>query len=130
MEIRNTIHALETAAISTTTGIAHVADLQWKPHPVFPGVMMKTLLSSEKTGGDLSCHLVKVAPESCLETHIHEQQQELHHVVAGSADAEVDGRHVRYTPGNLSVIATGTPHRVLAGTDGLLLLAIFTPAAV
>jgi len=34
---------------------------------------------------------------------------------------------VEYTLGKMSIISVDTPHKVVAGKDGLYLLAIFTP---
>ncbi len=130
MNTEKKAHPLESACISCLASTCNAENLAWTPHPTFAGVSMKALVTSQTTGGAMSCHLVRVDPQCCLESHIHEQQHELHHVAAGSAKVEVDGRSMQYSPGDLNVIAKGATHRVMAGPEGIMLLAVFTPPLI
>jgi mannose-6-phosphate isomerase-like protein (cupin superfamily) len=105
-------------------------NIPWSPHPAFSGVSLKHLVSGRATDGRLSCHLVRVEPGKVLETHVHDQQWELHEVMGGSGNAMLDERSVPYAPGTMAVIPRGVKHRVQAGKDGLLLCAKFFPALV
>lgn len=100
----------------------------WNKHPNFEGVELKHLVRGEATKGALSCHLVRVAPGKCLQSHTHDPQWELHEVVAGDGCAKVGERNVEYTPGTMAVIKSGAVHEVTAGDKGLVLFAKFFPA--
>lgn len=105
-----------------------VADLPWNKHPKFEGVFLKHLIVGKDTQAGLSCHLVKIEPFCVLDTHLHEGKFEVHQVVAGSGELHVENQKVDYTVGQLSVIPANAFHRVVAGKDGLYLLATFAGA--
>ena len=63
---------------------AAFGDLPWNPHPDFEGVELKHLITKRETGGQFSCHLVRVAPGKAIGIHAHPTQTELHEVAAGS----------------------------------------------
>ncbi|HEY1406534.1 MAG TPA: cupin domain-containing protein [Spirochaetota bacterium] len=104
------------------------ADLPWNPHPTFKGVSMKLLVKGDETGGRLSCHQVRVDPGCELALHAHEGKLELHEVVAGSGVAFRGEEQFEYTPGTVAVIGADVKHRVVAGDNGIILLAKFIPA--
>ena len=89
---------------------------------------MKTMVSSAMTRGALSQHLVRVEPGCTLETHVHPTQCELHSVLQGSGKASLEEQESEYRPGSLATIPAGAAHAVRAGSDGLTLLASFSPA--
>lgn len=120
----------EQGDLHTATGPRNLAASAWMPHPKFAGVWLKHLVRGADTDGGLSCHLVRLEPGACLESHVHEGQWELHEVVSGSGTAGLDGREATYAPGCLAVIPRGAPHAVQAGDAGLVLFAKFFPAAV
>jgi quercetin dioxygenase-like cupin family protein len=107
---------------------AAIAELAWKEHPKFKGVFLKHLIQGAAAAGQLSCHLVRVDPHCALETHIHENQWEIHQVLAGEGDCLLHDKSITYKPGCLALVPPGTGHRVTAGDQGLLLLATFSPA--
>ncbi len=108
--------------------LAETSAAPWNPHPKFPGVTMKTVVGGAMTGGALSQHLVRVAPDCALETHIHPSQCELHLVLGGSGRGQLEKVANDYLPGGLVTIPAGAAHSVRAGTEGLTLLASFSPA--
>jgi len=114
--------------VLTPEGEMPVGDIPWKPHPAFPGVALKHLVTGAQTCGALSCHLVRVDPGMVLPPHVHDAQWELHEVAAGSGTAVIDGREAAYVPGVTAVIPRGMDHTVRAGAEGLRLLAKFFPA--
>ncbi len=119
---------LDGREILTPGGARDAVALPWNPHPAFPGVSLKHLLTGADTDGALSCHLVRVAPGARLESHVHAVQWELHEVVAGSGEAVIDGCAAVYAPGVMAVIPSGQGHAVAAGPEGLTLFAKFFPA--
>jgi quercetin dioxygenase-like cupin family protein len=108
--------------------LAEASSSPWTSHPKFPGVSMKTLVSSSMTDGTLSQHLVRVDPGCALETHVHPAQCELHLVLNGGGQASLEDRMIDYRPGSLNAIPAGVAHAVRAGSVGLILLASFSPA--
>lgn len=128
MDAKHVFTCLEDVVIFLENAELSAENIPWNPHPSFPGVFLKHLVSGQATDGQLSCHLVKVEPGKVLETHVHDQQWELHEVMGGQGKALLDERSVPYAPGTMAVIPRGVKHRVQAGEDGLLLCAKFFPA--
>lgn len=108
--------------------LAEASSAPWNPHPKFPGVSMKTVVSSAMTGGTLSQHLVRVEPGCALDTHVHPAQCELHLVLAGSGKAILEEQESDYHLGRLATIPAGAAHAIRANADGLTLLTSFSPA--
>ena len=105
-------------------------DIQWTPHPKFGGVYLKHLIKGAATEGKVSCHLVRVDPGCMLDEHVHAGEWELHEVIGGEGECSMGFEEVRYRPGCTAVIPQGTRHKVVAGSNGLVLLAKFFPAMI
>jgi quercetin dioxygenase-like cupin family protein len=127
---------METTEISTSmaNGAITYVDrddqtgrLEWDEHPKFKGVSLKHLVRGKDTGGRLSCHMVRIDPDSVLDEHIHESQLELHEVIEGEGSFSLGSKETVYYPGRMSVIPQGIKHKVVAGKNGLVLLAKFCP---
>jgi len=103
-------------------------DLPWNPHQAFEGVELKHLVTGRETGGQFSCHLVRVAPGKTIGTHAHPTQTELHEVIAGGGVCVSGGARLNYEPGVVSILPKGEPHAVEVGPEGLHLFAKFIPA--
>lgn len=130
MHDENETTLAEGRSVLTPAGEIAAADKPWNPHPAFPGVAIRHLLTGADTGGAISCHLVRVEPGMVLRLHVHDPQWELHEVAAGSGTAVIDGRETAYLPGVTAVIPRGMEHEVRAGAGGLRLLAKFFPPLV
>ncbi len=102
--------------------------VEWNKHPTFKGVELKHLITSADTNGKFSCHLVRIAPNMEIGSHVHTCQIELHEVIDGSGICINDGASLSYLPGTVSVMQMNTAHEVIAGKDGLYLFAKFIPA--
>ena len=100
----------------------------WSKHPASPGVELKHIITSEKTDGQFSYHLVRIAPNKKIGNHIHEKQLETHEVISGTGVCVNDGVELPYETGVISIFPIGVPHEVIAGDDGLCLFAKFMPA--
>jgi quercetin dioxygenase-like cupin family protein len=113
----------------TTTAPAprDVALPGFEAHPVFKGVRMKLAVMGAQTHGAFSSHLVQVDPGCSLATHRHPEQDEQHVVLSGTGEMTLDGQNRYYAPGDVAVIPQGHEHAVVAGRDGILLLATFSP---
>ena len=105
-----------------------ISDLPWNPHASFKGVYLKHLIVGKDTDNQLSCHIVKIEPGCVLDTHVHDGKIEIHEVVAGSGKMNLDGKEIDYRQGQICIIPANTPHKVVAGKDGMYILAKFTPS--
>jgi quercetin dioxygenase-like cupin family protein len=99
------------------------------PHPSFAGVRLARLVDAEAGGGALSTLLVALAPGARMLPHRHDHQTEQHLVLAGAGRLDLDGRTHEYRPGSLVVVPEGHEHSVTADEEGMMLLAVFSPAA-
>lgn len=104
------------------------ADIPWSKHPVFEGVELKHIVTAKETGGQFSYHLVRIAPNKCIQNHTHETQLETHEIISGFGVCVNEGVTLSYAPGVISVMPAGIAHEVHAGDDGLYLFAKFIPA--
>ena len=102
--------------------------IPWSKHPAFEGVELKHIITSERTDGEFSYHLVRIAPNKKIGSHIHEKQLETHEVISGTGVCVNDGVELPYEAGVISIFPIGVPHEVIAGDDGLCLFAKFMPA--
>ena len=105
-----------------------IGDLPWNPHASFKGVSLKHLITSKDTDDKLSYHIVKIEPEAVLDTHQHDGKMEIHQVLSGNGKMYMDGKTIAYSEGTICIIPANTPHKVVAGKDGMYILAVFTPS--
>ena len=118
----------ENGKIVTYLTVTDSQEIDFCPHAKFKGVSLKHLVKGEMTNNQISCHLVKVEPFCTLETHIHENNLEIHEVIYGGGVCEIAENKVDYTVGSIGVIPASTTHKVVAGENGIYILAKFTPA--
>ncbi|MEN6609826.1 MAG: cupin domain-containing protein [Methanoregulaceae archaeon] len=107
-----------------------VSSLPWNPHAKFPGVAMQHLVTGSETGGRMSIHHVRVGPGCAIGDHTHAGIVEIHDVLEGSGICTVDGKEIPYVPGVIGIMPVDTVHRIVAGDQGILLLATFSPPLV
>ena len=105
-----------------------IEKLPWNPHPKFEGAFIKHLIKGADNDNHASCHLVRVNPGCQLTDHIHENEWEYHHILEGEGTGYLDGQSMVYETGRIAVIPKGVNHKVIAGPDGILILATFLPA--
>ena len=105
-----------------------ISDLTWNPHATFKGVSLKHLIVGKDTDDKLSCLIVKIEPGCVLDTHSHDSKIETHEIVAGSGKMYLDGKEIDYYPGEICLIPANVPHKVVAGKEGMYILAKFTPS--
>jgi quercetin dioxygenase-like cupin family protein len=99
----------------------------FEPHPAFKGVRLKLAIAGAQTHGSFSSHLVQVDPGDSLLAHRHPDQDEQHVVLRGAGRLTLDGEVRDYAPGDVAVIPRGHEHAVMAGSDGIVLLATVSP---
>ncbi len=104
------------------------AEEGWRPHPTFPGVELKPLVTGKDSGGAFSTLMVRLAPGGTMLPHVHEGQTEQHLVLEGGGRMTLAGTDLDYAPGALVVIPKSMQHSVAAGKRGMVLMALFSPA--
>lgn len=104
------------------------SDIAWSKHPTFEGVELKHIVTAKQTNGEFSYHLVRIAPNKKIGSHMHQEQLETHEVIAGNGICINDSSKINYVPGVISILPQNIPHEVIAGEDGLYLFAKFIPA--
>lgn len=125
MNIKN---AFENGKIISSKGDKRSSNLEYQPHKSFAGVSLKHLVTGEETSHLISCHLVRVEPNCSLDTHTHDGNLEIHEVISGNGTCYLDSKKSEYTQGTVTIIPAGISHKVVAGEEGLWILAKFTPA--
>ncbi|MDR0664491.1 MAG: cupin domain-containing protein [Helicobacteraceae bacterium] len=103
------------------------ADADYRRHPTFSGVYIKSLIAYDKSERRLNAMLVKIDPRCEIGDHLHDKEYELHQIIGGEAEAIIDGKSVAYKAGVVSLIAPNVKHSVKALEAGAVLLAVFTP---
>lgn len=117
-----------TGTVCSQSSVIKSDSIDFIPHKAFKGVSLKHLVKGEETNNQLSCHLVKVEPFCTLETHVHNNNLEIHEVIYGEGECQIADNQVNYKVGTVGVIPSNTQHKVTAGKDGLYILAKFSPA--
>lgn len=104
------------------------AGIPWNEHLASEGVALKHIITSEQTNGQFRFHLVKIAPNKKIGSHVHEKQLETHEIIFGSGVCINNGTELPYKSGVISIFPMGVPHEVIADENGLYLFAKFLPA--
>jgi len=115
-------------SIFSLAGEAKVGDLAWHEHPTFPGVALKHLVTAASTDGKFSSHLVWVKESHEIGEHVHQGKWEMHEIIQGQGECQIDGKQVDYFAGVSAVIPADLPHSVKAVGNDLYILAKFIPA--
>ena len=115
--------------VSTGSDI-QAGSLPWNPHPKFAGVSLRHLVTGKDTGGRMSLHHVRINPGCSIGDHTHAGQVEVHDVLDGEGICTVADKEIRYVPGVMGIMPADIIHRIVAGEQGLLLLATFSPPLV
>ncbi|MDP4092751.1 MAG: cupin domain-containing protein [Bacillota bacterium] len=126
----NIYKSFEGGSIYTLSDTISSESIDFVPHPKFKGVFLKHLVTGKMTNNQISCHLVKVEPYSELELHTHNDNLEIHEIIAGNGTCYIAEKKVTYSLGTVAVIPANVPHKVTAGAEGIYILAKFTPALV
>lgn len=102
-----------------------ISAVPWNEHKEYKGVFLKNIVTGNHTQNRLTCHLVRIEPGRSIGNHTHVDSIELHEVIAGSGTCVTGSGDIPYSPGVVTVLPENTPHKVLAGENGLCLFAKF-----
>jgi mannose-6-phosphate isomerase-like protein (cupin superfamily) len=99
----------------------------WKPHPRFPRVFLKPLVTREMTPG-LTVNLVRVAPGGEIAPHVHADSTETFYVLAGRGICCIGDEECTLEPGACGFAPPGVSHAVRnIGDVDLEAISIFNP---
>jgi quercetin dioxygenase-like cupin family protein len=105
-------------------------DLAWYEHPSFKGVYLKDLVRGSDTGGQFSCHIVRIEKGYEVGNHSHDIQWEFNEAIGGNGVFILGDKEIIFGPGYSFVTPPGIKHTLLTEGDNqdLYLLAKFIPA--
>ncbi len=110
--------------------LPRIADLttgEWQEHARFPGIYMKSLLTSEDNPL-ASVNVVQVPPGGVIGRHRHAQQLETVWIIKGEAILTLDQTDVNLKIGQVIAIPIGLEHALRnEGQSPVELLTFFTP---
>lgn len=102
--------------------------LNWYEHPAFKGVYLKDLIPGTETGGQFSCHIVKIEKGCKVGSHSHDAQWELNESLQGNGTFILGDKEIHSGPEYSFVTPPGVEHSVIAGDEDLYVLAKMIPA--
>ena len=107
--------------------LADVAVGEWQEHARFPGISMKSLLSTADNPF-ASVNVIQVPPGGKIGRHRHAQQIETVWVIRGKAILTLDQTEVSIRDGQIIAIPIGLDHALRnEGRTRVELLTFFTP---
>lgn len=103
-------------------------DATWYEHPDFKGVFLKDLVPGKDTGGQFSCHIVKIEKGYEVGNHSHNVQWEFNEAIDGNGIFILGDKEILFNAGYSFVTPPGVEHTVIAEGNDLYILAKFIPA--
>lgn len=102
--------------------------LPWEPHPTFPGVFRKLMLTGGSHGAPLTCMLVKVPAGGGIPEHTHPESEDIILPLSGRAKMFVEGEGTHtLEPGAWVRVPKDTRHRIFEVEETVTLYDIFVP---
>lgn len=117
--------AFENGLLTAGGETADLGRVPWKTHKDLEGVFLKNVVTDDKNGGALTCHLVRIDPGKKIGIHAHPSSIELHEVIVGGELCATEQGDIAYEPGSMAVLPANSPHEVRAAESGLCLFAKF-----
>jgi quercetin dioxygenase-like cupin family protein len=108
-----------------------VADISWRPHPLFKEVNIRPLVTKKEDGLNVTCMLVRIPAGKEIPEHIHEEQVDILYPLQGKAEMHVDGAGTfPLKPGIVVRVPKSTKHYIFNVTEELLIYDVFQPATL
>ena len=113
-----------------STMIIDPGHMEWKGHERFPGMWMKTLITS-KENPYLSFNVVRIPPGVELAYHDHQQEVETVYMISGKGILTLGETEVPFEAGQVVALPAGFKHCLKnTGTEEIQMITIFTPPLV
>jgi len=113
-----------------TASIRNVVETPWKQYPGhFGGALSKPLVRPETTGSKLVDYRISTyQPMAYVETHTHEVQEQIYHVLEGEGAMEIEGETTIVRKHDVIFIPPGVPHSICNnGITDLTFIVVTTP---
>ncbi len=108
-----------------------VADISWRPHPLFKEVNIRPLVTKKEDGLNVTCMLVRIPAGKEIPEHIHEEQVDILYPLQGKAEMYVEGAGTfPLKPGIVVRVPKSTKHKIFNVTEELLIYDVFQPATL
>jgi mannose-6-phosphate isomerase-like protein (cupin superfamily) len=108
-------------------GIIDDASAEWKPHPRFPGILVKQLLTSADNSL-ASVGRAQLPPGGVIGWHDHGEKVETVYVLAGSGTLTIGQEEFPFSARQIVAIPGGAEHTLRnTGAEPMELLTISTP---
>ena len=103
------------------------ADIPWEPHPRYPSVYFKPLLSADDNRF-ASVGMVRFPPGGVIGLHVHPEEVETIYGLKGTGIFTLDGEEFSFSGGQLISVPIGMEHGLRnESDDDLLIITFFTP---
>lgn len=110
--------------------IRNVVETPWKQFPGhFGGALSKPLVRPETAGSRLVDYRISTyQPMAYVETHAHEVQEQIYHVLEGEGSMEIAGKRQIVRKHDVIFIPPGIPHSICNnGISDLTFIVVTTP---
>lgn len=105
-------------------------DIEWRGHERFPGMLMKTLITS-KENPFLSLNIVRIPPGVALAFHDHMDQVETVYMISGRGVLTLEDTDVPFEAGQVVALPMGFKHCLKnTGEEEIQMITLFTPPLV
>ena len=112
------------------TIIRNIAEEPWQQFPAhYGGALSKALVSPSTTGSKLLDYRISTyAPMAYVESHVHQVQEQVYHILDGEGLMEIDGQRSVVRKNDVIFIAPGTWHSIAnSGLGQLTFIVVTTP---
>ena len=130
MSIRSTKDPSGKRHADPSSMIIDPQDMPWKGHERFPGMLMKTLITSRENPY-LSLNIVRIPPGVALAFHDHSHEVETVYMVSGKGVLTLEATDVPFEAGQVVALPPGFKHCLKnTGEEEIQMITIFTPPLV
>ena len=106
-------------------------DMDWNPHPKFPGVEIAYLLTKRDEDVDMTCAIVHWKVGAEIPRHIHEDSDDILYILKGKAKIWIDGYgDIPLKAGSFVRVPKGVEHQPHDVEEDLLAHDTWFPATV
>ena len=108
-----------------------IEELDWAPHPLAEGVMIKPLVTKRDHDLNVSCIVVRVPAGIEIPEHTHDEQVDILYPIQGKAEMFVEGAgNFSLEPGVVVRVPMGAKHKIINVTEELIIYDVFHPATI
>lgn len=119
--------SVEGRSVPHCESTSNVMRLPYQDRP--RGIRVRSLTGDTDLKNCLGCEWACIEPHGQIEEHYHPRSDSRFYVISGNGHATLAGDTLPLEPGFYGSIASGRWHSLVAGEDGLTLLALQTPPA-